>query len=169
MKSVAKVAVGVILTSGLVGGGYVAGAAFQPPEIRTVTHTREVEVPGPVQWKTKRVPFVPQSCRRAIQTGNDMADLLDDYGIEIVSDYDDLVVDLESLVVDTYNMVDDAYNAGLAVDGFAPISNNLDQIEDRRDALGEELETVRSYDDELWQEWEGMPWFTPADSCAAAE
>lgn len=166
MKKGMAVVGGVLVVGALAGGSYAAGAAFQPPEVRIVTQTREVEVPGPVQWKTRKVPFVPPACTRAVRAGNDMAGVLDDYGNDIVIRYDRLIGDFESLVVDTYNMVDDAYNAGASFDGFAPISTNLDQIEGRRDDLVATLEEARTANGDLWQRWEDTYWYGPSDACA---
>src|SRR5918992_6065740 len=84
MKTALKGVGGVLLVGAIAGGSYTAGAVLQPPEVRIVTETNEVEVPGPVRWKTKRVPFVPAACTRAVEAGNDMADVVDDYGNEVV-------------------------------------------------------------------------------------
>jgi hypothetical protein len=167
MKTALKVVGGVLLVGAIAGGSYAAGAVFQPPDVRIVTETNEVEVPGPVRWKTKSIPFVPAACSRAVEAGNDMAEIVDDYGNEVVTQYDRLVGDFESLVVDTYNMVDDAYNAGVGYDGFGPISNNLDQIEGRRDDLIAKLEDAREADNDLWQTWDDTPWYAPADACTS--
>jgi hypothetical protein len=136
MQSLLKVLGGLALVGILVGGGYAAGAAFQPPEVRIVTQAKEVEVPGPVQWKTRRVPFVRQSCYRAIEAGNDMADMLDDY---------------DSLAVDAYNAIDDAYNAGVRYDDFRSLDATYDQLDSRFD--------------ELRETWDETPWFGPASGC----
>lgn len=175
MNPVLKVVGGLGMGAVLAGAGYAAGATLQDPRIETKTvaetEWREVEVPGPVQWKTKRVPVVPEACRRAVEAGNEMARMVDDYGYDangrygLVVTYDKLAGDFESLVVDTYNMVSEAYNAGQRGEPSVLISNNLDQIEDRRDDLIARIEDARATDDDLWQTWLDTPWYRSADAC----
>jgi hypothetical protein len=156
MKILAGV-LGAALLAG--GGGYAAGVAFQKPEveIRTVTETvtEEVEVPGPVRWRTKEVPFVPKSCLEAIESGLAMAQLIDDYDALLTGEVD-------ALFVDAYNTVDDAYNAGGGYGGFGAIENTLDQLEGRYDSAAEEVKVLQ-------QTWEDTAWYGPSQSCVSSK
>lgn len=138
MKRAQRIVIGSLVAAGLAGGGYAAGATFQDPEIQirtrtateteTITEIKEVEVPGPVRWKTRFK--TPSACVDAIEAAMRMADLIDEY---------------DALVVDSYNTVDDAYNAGANSEGTGSTVNTLDQLEERTENLRDRWNDVPWY------------------------